>query len=236
MKKNARASWIPSAAVVGLLAASAGAQPTPTLVYDNSANPLNTYFASTREFGDQINLTGGGWIADTFRFEYFAAGLGGGETAVVRFYENNGVPIGGVDGPQAPGTLIYQSPPINLFNGNVPVTITDLLPLNIELPSSFTWTVSVSGVSGLEIFGLNLYDPPVYDPANGTTGTSLNDFWVFGESGWELRQIADLPEIDGRQTEANFGAVLTAVPEPGTVTLLALGGLALCLRRRSAAR
>ncbi len=221
MKNYAQASWRHGIAVVSLLAAaSAGAQ--PVLVYDNSANPLNSYFASQTEFGDQITVANPGWIADTFRFEYFADGLSGTETAVVRFYLNDGDLLSGTD-IRAPGSILYESPAFQLHNGNIPVTITDLASLSIELPESFTWTVSVDGIDGSGIFGLNLYDPP-------TVGSSLDDIWLFGDSGWELFQLPGLP--DG--AAANFGATLTAVPEPGPVALLALGALALFMRRRKA--
>jgi hypothetical protein len=219
MKNNARVSWITSAVAVSLLASAASAQ--ETVVYDNSATPLNLYFSSTTEFGDQIEI-GSGWIASSFRFEYFASGLSGDETARIRFYANNGIPIDGTDS-QAPGQLLYQSPVINLQNGNVPVIIEQLAPLGIELPESFTWTISVSGVSGSEVFGLNLYDPPV-------VGSSLDDIWQFTAQGWQLVQLPGLPA----GASANFGAYLTAVPEPGPLAILAVGAAALFLRRRQA--
>lgn len=226
MKKNARATWIHGVAVVSLLAASAAAQ-EPRLVYDNSENPLNAYFASQSEFGDQIDNLPGGLIAASFSFEYFAAGLGGGETARVRFYSNNGVPVGD-SGAQAPAQLLYESPAFPLHSGNIPVEITELASLGIALPSSFTWTVITTGVSGPEIFGLNLYDPPRNSPPD-VVGTSLNDIWRFGATGWELVQIDGLPS----GTSANFGATLTAIPEPSTIALIAVGGLVLLGRRRS---
>ncbi|MBX3746785.1 MAG: PEP-CTERM sorting domain-containing protein [Verrucomicrobiae bacterium] len=209
--------------VAGLLTSSALGQ-TPFIAYNNSTTPLDSFFASQREFGDQINIGTAGWIADSFRFEYFASGLAGGETAVVRFYENNGVPVG-AGGTQAPGALLFESTEFSLVNGNIPVQIVDLQPLGIALPASFTWTVVPRGVSGAEIFGLKLYDPP-------TVGSSLDDIWQFGVSGWELLQVDGLPT----GASANFGAILTAVPEPGPVALLALGGLALLVRRRAASR
>ncbi len=217
MKKNAQASWIQGVAVAGLIASSAAAQ---TVVYNNTETPLNSYFASLREFGDQITVSGGGFIADTFQFEYFATGLSGGEKATIRFYDNNGAPAG-PSNAQSPGEILWISPEFPIANGNFPITITDLRDLNIALPASFTWTVRTTGVTDGEVFGLKLYDPP-------TVGSSLDDIWRFGNDGWELVQIPG--------STANFGALLVAVPEPSVGALLGLGGLALLLRRRSQGR
>lgn len=222
MKKNVHAKWFPVIAGVGMLANSASAAgPVPSVIYDNTVTPLNSYFASQTEFGDQITTPGGGWVADTFTFEYFASGLGGGETAKIRFYSNDGTLANAAPGSARPGTLLYESTTFPLINGNVPLTVTDLVGLGVNLPSSFTWTVTPTGVAGAETFGLKLYDPPI-------VGQSLNDFWQFAGGEWVLQQIPG--------TVANFGAQLIAVPEPGTMTLLALGGAALFLRRRSVAR
>lgn len=227
MKKNARASWVQGVAVVSLSASAAMAQ-TPFVVYDNTESPLNSYFASQREFGDQVSLGTPGLYATAFRFEYFASGLSGGEKATVRFYANNGVPTGAADA-LAPGQLLFESTEFDLVNGNIPVSVTDLQSLDVQLPESFTWTVRMTGVEGGEIFGLKLYDPPVNNPAAGTVGTSLNDIWRFGTDGWELLEIPGLAVGQN----ANFGAYLEVVPEPGAGVLFALGGLALALRRRS---
>lgn len=222
MKNTLQAKWFPVLAGVGLITQSAGAaSPVPTLIYDNSQNPLNSYFASQTEFGDQISPPGGGWIAETFTFEYFASGLSGNETAKVRFYANDGPLAANVANSETPKTVLYESASFKLINGNIPVTITDLASLNVLLPKSFTWTITPTGVSGAEVFGLKLYDPP-------TVGQSFDDLWQVVGGEWQLKQI------DGKV--ANFGAQLIAVPEPSVVTLLGLGGAALLLRRRSASR
>lgn len=224
MKNTLQAKWFPVLAGVGLVTQSAGAAaPVPTLIYDNAQNPLNAYFATQTEVGDEIStLVPNAWIAyaDTFTFEYFASGLSGGETAKIRFYANDGALAAG-SVSQKPLTMFYESPAFNLINGNIPVTITDLKGLDIRLPQTFTWTVTPTGVTGNEIFGLKLYDPPVI-------GESLNDVWQLVGNDWVLKQI------DGKV--ANFGAQLLAVPEPSALTLLGLGGVALLLRRRSASR
>ena len=220
MKKNVNAKWFPVVAGLGLIASSAGAaSPVLTIVYDNTLSPLNSYFASQSEFGDQITPVGAGWTADTFAFEYFASGLNGGETAKLRFYANDG--IGNDPGHLSPGTLLYESPSFSLVNGNVPVTVTDLTGLKVYLPKSFTWTVAPSGVTGNEVFGLKLYNPPA-------VGQSFDDIWRLDGTEWKLAQTPGFV--------ANFGAQLIAVPEPGAVVLFGLGAAALFLRRRADAR
>lgn len=218
MKKNVLAYGVTAAAAVVLAAGSAFAAQVPTIVYDNSVNPLNKYFASQSEFGDQIASPAIGWLMDTFTFEYFASGLGGNEKATLRFYANDGAGEGNF---KAPGSLLYTSPEIPLFNGNSPVTVADLKALNLVIPPSFTWTVSVSGLAPAETFGLKLYDPPV-------VGTSYDDIWQLNNGNWQLIKV------DG-VAHSNFGSQLIAVvPEPGTLSLFGLGALALVARRRAA--
>jgi hypothetical protein len=220
MKKNVHAKWFPVAASLGLIASSASAAaPVPTIVYDNALTPLNSYFASQTEFGDQITPVGAGLVAYSFQLEYFASGLSGGETAKLRFYANDGP---GVDANhQAPGTLLYESPSFSVVNGNVPVAVEELAPLNVALPSSFTWTVTPSGVTGAEVFGLKLYNPPA-------VGRSFDDLWQLDGTTWKTVQTPGFV--------ANLGAKLIAVPEPGALTLLGLGAAALVLRRRAGVR
>lgn len=218
MNKYVHAKWFPVFAGIGLIANSVGAAgPVPTVIYDNAVTPLNTYFASQSEFGDQITTPGGGWIADTFTFEYFASGLSGNETGKVRFYANDGDLLSSGN-TSTPKTLLYESGSFKLVNGNIPVTVTDLVGLNVLLPKSFTWTIEPTGVTGAEVFGLKLYNPPL-------VGSSFNDFWQKQGTDWVLKQVSG--------NVANFGAQLIAVPEPSAVTLLALGGVALLLRRRA---
>lgn len=217
MKNNARASWIHGVAVVGLLASSAFAQ---TVVYKNTETPLDAYFASQTEFGDQITISGGGYRATAFTFEYFASGVDASSSAVLRFYRNDGVPLDSTS-VQAPGSLFYQSVDIPLYNGNFPQQVIDLPEGMDLLPSTFTWTITPKNLPGGAVFGLKLYDPP-------TVGSSFDDIWQFTPTGWSLIQVPGYT--------ANFGAELIAVPEPGVVSLLAVGGLALLMRRRSASR
>lgn len=217
MNMNMHASWVKGAALASLVAATASAQ---VVVYENSTTPLNSFFESRTEVGDEITI-GAGWIAHSFTFEYYGENLSGNETALVRFYRNDGV---GVGPSSAPGSLMYESPGIPLINGNYPVSIVDLAGLNIALPNSFTWSVKVNGLADGETFSLKMYDPP-------TVGSSFDDFWQFTADGWALKQVDGLPVGAG----SNFGATLIAVPEPGVMTLLGLGALAMFARRRARA-
>ena len=56
-------------------------------------------------------------------------------------------------------------------------------------------------------------------------GASLDDFWVKNTSGGWSTFLIDA------NTPANFGARITAVPEPTTMALGLLGGLALLANR-----
>jgi hypothetical protein len=218
MNMNMHASWVKGAALASLVAASASAQ---VVVYDNSTTPLNAFFSTQREVGDEITI-GPGWTAHSFTFEYFAENLSGNEKGRVRFYRNDGIQVEGTSSA-APGALLFESTQFDLINGNYPVSIVDLVGLNIQLPNSFTWTVKVDGLTDGETFSLKLYDPP-------TVGSSFNDFWHFTTEGWELQQVEGLPPGAG----SSFGATLIAVPEPGTMTVLGVGALALLARRRVA--
>ena len=81
MNMNMHASWVKGAALASLVAASASAQ---VVVYENSTTPLNNFFASQTEFGDEISI-GAGWVAHSFTFEYFAENLSGNEKVRASF-------------------------------------------------------------------------------------------------------------------------------------------------------
>lgn len=218
MKTNTR-KWTKVLAVIGSLAALTVASQAASIAYDNSATTLNQFFTSTNEFGDQIKLAGNPLERNIiqFRFEYYLAhGASGDERGQFRLYANNG-PNG------SPGTLLFESDPFTVRSGYGSVTIGDpnTLDLNVYAPmDQLTWTVQFTGITGNEIAGLTLYDPP-------TVGSSFNDYWE-KVGGTFVTKTSTGPDA----AVANFGATVTAVPEPSTVALGLLGAVALLIRRR----
>ena len=186
------------------------------VVYNNSTTYSGSYVTSTTEFGDQIFTVGptvNNRITD-FQFEYYGslAPNASGRTAVVKFYANDGAPVGGAATPGT--TALYTSPSFSLAAGYNTVNIVALGANNVFIPSngSITWTVSFSGLQAGEAVGLLIYERP-------SIGNSNIDYWQKDSGGaWALKQIA------GGSPAANFGAKLTALPEPSILQLTGLAG------------
>ena len=137
-------------------------------VYENASNN-GAYFASVKEFGDEVNLGLHNRLLDSLSFEYYGDFTAeGDEKAVVRIYANDGAGADGV--AQEPGTMLYESDPIAVAAGYNSVTVSDLL---IEVPGTITWTVQFFGVGTTagDRAGLVLHNPP-------SVGSSFDDFWV----------------------------------------------------------
>src|SRR5882762_8762287 len=91
---------VASACLVIIASASSASGAT---VYDNLATPVNVggsnqSYSSINEFGDQIVLAGTSRDVTDFKFSYFLkvnSGVSTGlEIARIRFYKNDGVPVG----------------------------------------------------------------------------------------------------------------------------------------------
>ncbi|MCL5096325.1 MAG: PEP-CTERM sorting domain-containing protein [Candidatus Omnitrophica bacterium] len=229
MKNNMR-SWTKTLAI--LLASISlgviGQAQQPQVVYDNSTTYLGDFYApsSLGEFGDQVKLSDA-FASPTvteFKFDYFLShGANGNETADLKFYSNDGPNVfGGTTPPvtPAPGTLLYDSGVFPIAAGFNTFTASGL---SLNVPQDFTWSVTFGGVEGTEQVGLLFYNPP-------TVGSSFDDFWDKSSGQWELKDFAGSPV-------ANFGARVTAVPEPSTIQFAFMAGLAWCgwlaYRRRS---
>ncbi len=152
------------------------AQFVPTeVVFQNSTGDVTASHPRVEEYGDEIILGGDNRKILSFEFEYFGSfEPDGDETCVLRFYENDGIPLVGDD--LAPETLLYESEPFTIFPDFNTAAIRNI---DVEVPDKFTWTVKFEGLSGFSTdrAGLLLRDPP-------TIGKSFDDFWINFSNGW----------------------------------------------------
>jgi hypothetical protein len=221
----------PNKKLLGIAAILIGASALhAATVYNNGVSYTGTYLnPGANEVGDEIILAGTARTATTFQFEYFGSNFLGVNQFQVRFYLNDGAPLG--NNTFLPNTVFYDSgvqtllPPIDPSNRNT--FLLDLSGISIQLPNRFTWSVQYTGIGAGETAGVSLYNPP-------TVGLSDIDYWFNNGATWELR-TNNIPGVP-----INFGALLSAnVPEPSTYVLAILGGIcgfALVSRRKSSRR
>lgn len=206
------------------VACAAGSTGYAEVVYDNS-NPKSLsgyYYYTSSEFGDQVTLGGTERTISEVKINYYLnASASGNETAQVRLYSNDGAGGG-------PGTLLYDSGSFSITYSATTggYSVIDINELAVASGNSLTWTILFSGIdpSAGEVGGVLFVDPP-------TVGSSYDDYWVKNNGTWELNRF---PDNGGKV--ANFGAQITAVPEPGTIALGVLGGmiwLGMAARRRN---
>jgi hypothetical protein len=214
--------------ILAIAAISIGASALQAqFVYNNGVSYSGAYLnPGSQEVGDEVILGGVDRLLSHFTFEYYGLNFSGNEQYQIRFYYNNGAPIGG--GYFEPGVSFFDSGLQTLGAPTDPSNRAtydlDLSGTGIILPNSFTWSIQFSGISGPEVAGVSLYNPP-------TTGFSDNDFWLNNAGAWELHGT--------NPTAFNFGATITAVPEPSTYVLAILGGIcgfALVARRKNGRR
>lgn len=209
------------AILVGLAAVSVSAVglAQSTIIYDNTATNsyLGQIYYTENEFGDQIKFSTDSTerTITTFKFEYFlGASASGDETLNLKLYRNDGV-------AGSPGFLLYDTGSFSISPGTSGYNHVDLEGLNLRVQDGLTWTVLFGGVTSGETAGLLLYDPV-------TVGSSFNDFWEKSGGVWGTKTFPSVV--------ANFAAQVSAIPEPATVQLMVLGGLAVAgmfWRRRS---
>lgn len=161
------------------------------IVYDNSTNVSFYSYGSTDEFGDEINVQGGGGVLTQFKFEYYLShNVTGLELADLRFYDSRGP--GG-----SPGNLLFDSGAFSIPPGYNTVTVCNRW---VTVPSTFIWTVQFSGLQSRQSAGLIFQNPP-------RLGSSLDDFWMRTKDGvWALYRFSS---VGG--PVANFGAQATLV-------------------------
>ena len=151
-----------------LVVISPSAAASGEIVFNNTGSTTGAFFATTKEFGDQVELGLNNRLIDSLSFEYFGDFTADGdETAIARIYANDGDSTGAAN---KPGTLLYESDSFTIAPGFNSVVIGGLL---LEATDSITWTVDFNGVGDVEgnRAGLIFYNPP-------SVGSSDDDFWV----------------------------------------------------------
>jgi hypothetical protein len=121
----------------------------------------------------------------------------------------------GADHNGGPGTLLYTSSPVSLVKATAGQPLNYVLDtgVNVLVPDDVIWTAKFGGLEANEQAGLVFYN------SANMVGSSFNDFWMLGANG-QWQSAVSPPNV------ANFGAQIIAVPEPTTIQLGLLGGMA----------
>lgn len=236
--KKTRNVKIWGAAILSAAAVTASAG----VLYDNTQTDTGYVLnlLNGQEIGDQIfldNFTLFPYLTN-FSFQYYSpdAAFSGVVTADVRFYYNDGPAFNGYSSPSNifydTGWFTLQTPTAALgMATNAAVLnfyLTDLqggvVPMDptFQMPSNFTMTVTVQGLSGSDSVGLSSFEPPL-------VGTNYGDYWFNNGGTWQLLTNTT-PVAFGMQ----FNASATPTPEPGALALVGVGVAALAgfVRRR----
>ncbi len=214
-------------ALTGLAALAIGVSSVrASVVYELSSGPGNDFYQGFKEFGDELRLGGTDRVIESFSFDFFAnyAETGG---MTFRIYANDGALV---SGSHTPGTILDVRT-IDVTPGGGHVKIDFPIDSANVLPDTITYTVSFSGIGAGSPNRAGLLLPN----STPSVGASFDDIWQRtgpGASDWALIQTTD---ANGLPVIANFRATVTAVPEPGTLALLGLGGLGLLIARRRSA-
>ena len=197
-------------------------------VFDNTSTnrsqvfPVATYTVggssvTVTEIGDQVTLSGSDRrITDMLvGYALTSANTNRNETATLNIYKDNASGV--------PATLLFSSAPVTLtLAPNGAEAIFQGISADLQGANTVTWMLNFGDVDAGETLGLVLFGNP-------TIGVSFDDIWVRAGGTFELKNIPG-----AFQPEA-FYARIIAVPEPNTLALLVLGGVA-CLGFRQLLR
>jgi len=203
--------------------AAISAAPTQEIVYDNTTTSLDNNFpllpaweVESAEAGDEIWLGGSARTVTELKLIFNYRGtVPGTLDALVRFRQYD-------ESFRGPGAAFYESPLTQVQ------TTAGLHELNFSIPSvvvpdHFIWTIQVFNRQGSEgELGMAYFNPP-------TVGSSEDWLWQRGGNEWTAYSW-------GADPYANFGARLTAVPEPATLSVVGAGWLFLRRRRSKQTR
>ena len=179
-----------------------------TIVYDNTiARRLAGVNPNNGEVGDGATLAGTDRLVTKLSLMIIGGAQPQNAEVRVRLYE------GGDSFQAEPGDLLWES---ELFK-QMPLLpgehVYDFAVPRILVPESVTWTLEIRAPDPL---GMGLRGPP-------DVGSSEVFFWIHSSGIWRR---------SGTQFEDSFGARIEAVPEPGALSLLAVGALGLARRWR----
>lgn len=190
-----------------------------SIVYDNTTTSLNENFPllppwenDSAEAGDEI------WLGGTDRevvqlkllFNYRGTEPGTFD-ALIRFREYD-------TSFQGPGATFYESPLTQVQTTAGLHELTFSIP-HVLVPDHFIWTIQAFNRQGsVGELGMAYFNPP-------TVGSSEDWLWQRGGNEWTAYSW-------GGEPYANFGAQMTAVPEPATLTLVAAGLFLVGRKRR----
>lgn len=179
------------------------------VVYDNTFGYQTGQVSFLGEFGDEVRMTRAVTNLTGFAFDYAGAfDFTARETVQVRIYANDGPNVSTTGSTiLAPGTKFYDSGLLPIYPGLNAISLTGL---NLNLPAGFTWTVEFGGLLQTEDNSASLvaFTPP-------TLGSSYDDFWRKGSTGWALYRFGGSPV-------ANFGARAEVADPPVTFAAVKL--------------
>ena len=208
---------------VGLFLFASLAVNADTIVYNNSTSDTvqSLTFQNGYTIGNEI-LLGAPTLISSFDFEYYSPVnyFTGSVTMTVNLYQNTGSLVSGYPSPVSSlftDTFALNPPTTALLAGGYGSTVIETP--NITVPSDFTLAVTISGLSGTDSVGLELYN-------NVTVGNAYNDYWLNTGSGW---QILTTPSSGPNLFGARF---FTPVPEPSSICLGLVGGMFLIFSLR----
>ena len=180
------------------------------------------YYMFGRQYGDDINLAGGGRIVTQFSFLYFGNIptnlISPGEWRI-RFYKNDGaLENSTIATSQKPNSLIWDSGLHPVLPG---YQMTTLAVPQVTVPDRFTWTVEFFNLpqDSNNGAGLVLANPPTIGaklPGKASTVIgSYTDFWMLEEAdildSWTLQVFSTNPNVG---PQGNFFAQVVTVANP----------------------
>lgn len=184
-----------------------------TIVYDNSTDILGFLIGGNdEENGDGLTLAGTDRVVTNITLFIHTLGGNGTADAQVRMY------VGGDIGGGNPGAVLWESGVFAQMAFTSGLVSYDFAVPNVLVPGELTWTLELTNVSAGNTIGSRFIGIP-------TVGSSED--WVWNRAGgvWTQENFA----VGGNNS---YGAIIEAVPTPGSLALLAIGGIVMLRRRR----